>query len=235
MIPPPKTSLHDRQGVHHSSALVTPPVGSKPRFHSAAPRLSTRRVMLEGNDFRADLVRAGLGIRALAIAPSLSATGLTAGIGNEFATVMTKNAASAKRLGKARGERQARSRLFACPGPAVASTVAKAPNSGVCSAPLSKRHAATGGAATVLAYSATVACSTEDIPLPVSPVTRTTGPILVMTCQTSGRHTAQSRLSLDSVSPAASVHPPKARERRSLRLSGDSHSMSYATLGRHAR
>jgi NAD(P)-dependent dehydrogenase (short-subunit alcohol dehydrogenase family) len=41
-----------------------------------------------------------LGIRALAIAPSLFATGLTEGIPDEFATVLTKDAAFPKRLGK---------------------------------------------------------------------------------------------------------------------------------------
>lgn len=41
-----------------------------------------------------------LGIRALAIAPSLFATGLTKGIPDEFASVLTKDAAFPKRLGK---------------------------------------------------------------------------------------------------------------------------------------
>ncbi len=41
-----------------------------------------------------------LGIRALAIAPSLFATGLTEGIPDEFATVLTQDAAFPKRLGK---------------------------------------------------------------------------------------------------------------------------------------
>jgi len=41
-----------------------------------------------------------LGIRALAIAPSLFATGLTKGIPDEFATALTKDAAFPKRLGK---------------------------------------------------------------------------------------------------------------------------------------
>ncbi|MBN3453749.1 SDR family NAD(P)-dependent oxidoreductase [Mycolicibacterium sp.] len=41
-----------------------------------------------------------LGIRALAIAPSLFATGLTEGIPDEFATVLTKDAAFPKRLGR---------------------------------------------------------------------------------------------------------------------------------------
>lgn len=41
-----------------------------------------------------------LGIRALAIAPSLFATGLTEGIPDEYATVLTKDAAFPKRLGK---------------------------------------------------------------------------------------------------------------------------------------
>lgn len=41
-----------------------------------------------------------LGIRALAIAPSLFATGLTEGIPDEFATMLTKDAAFPKRLGK---------------------------------------------------------------------------------------------------------------------------------------
>lgn len=41
-----------------------------------------------------------LGIRALAIAPSLFATGLTEGIPDEFAAVLTKDAAFPKRLGK---------------------------------------------------------------------------------------------------------------------------------------
>ena len=41
-----------------------------------------------------------LGIRALAIAPSLFATGLTKGIPDEFANVLTKDAAFPKRLGK---------------------------------------------------------------------------------------------------------------------------------------
>ena len=41
-----------------------------------------------------------LGIRALAIAPSLFATGLTEGISDEFATVLTKDAAFPKRLGR---------------------------------------------------------------------------------------------------------------------------------------
>ncbi|OBG86353.1 3-hydroxy-2-methylbutyryl-CoA dehydrogenase [Mycobacterium sp. E802] len=41
-----------------------------------------------------------LGIRTLAIAPSLFATGLTEGIPDEFATVLTKDAAFPKRLGK---------------------------------------------------------------------------------------------------------------------------------------
>ena len=42
----------------------------------------------------------GLGIRALAIAPSLFATGLTEGIPDEFAAVLTKDAAFPKRLGR---------------------------------------------------------------------------------------------------------------------------------------
>ncbi|WP_099024750.1 SDR family NAD(P)-dependent oxidoreductase [Mycolicibacterium palauense] len=41
-----------------------------------------------------------LGIRALAIAPSLFATGLTKGIPDEFASALTKDAAFPKRLGK---------------------------------------------------------------------------------------------------------------------------------------
>jgi NAD(P)-dependent dehydrogenase (short-subunit alcohol dehydrogenase family) len=41
-----------------------------------------------------------LGIRALAIAPSLFATGLTQGIPDEYAAVLTKDAAFPKRLGK---------------------------------------------------------------------------------------------------------------------------------------
>lgn len=41
-----------------------------------------------------------LGIRALAIAPSLFATGLTKGIPDEFATQLTKDAAFPKRLGR---------------------------------------------------------------------------------------------------------------------------------------
>lgn len=41
-----------------------------------------------------------LGIRVLAIAPSLFATGLTEGIPDEFAAVLTKDAAFPKRLGK---------------------------------------------------------------------------------------------------------------------------------------
>jgi len=41
-----------------------------------------------------------LGIRALAIAPSLFATGLTEGIPDEFAKALTKDAAFPKRLGK---------------------------------------------------------------------------------------------------------------------------------------
>ncbi len=42
----------------------------------------------------------GLGIRALAIAPSLFATGLTEGIPDEYVSVLTKDAAFPKRLGK---------------------------------------------------------------------------------------------------------------------------------------
>lgn len=42
----------------------------------------------------------GLGIRVLAIAPSLFATGLTEGIPDEFATQLTKDAAFPKRLGR---------------------------------------------------------------------------------------------------------------------------------------
>ena len=49
-----------------------------------------------------------LGIRAMAIAPSLFATGLTEGIPDEFAATLTKDAAFPKRLGPARGVRQAR-------------------------------------------------------------------------------------------------------------------------------
>ena len=41
-----------------------------------------------------------LGIRALAIAPSLFATGLTEGIPDEFAKQLTKDAAFPKRLGR---------------------------------------------------------------------------------------------------------------------------------------
>ena len=41
-----------------------------------------------------------LGIRALAIAPSLFSTGLTAGIPDEFANVLTKDAAFPKRMGR---------------------------------------------------------------------------------------------------------------------------------------
>lgn len=42
----------------------------------------------------------GVGIRVLAIAPSLFATGLTEGIPDEFAAVLTKDAAFPKRLGR---------------------------------------------------------------------------------------------------------------------------------------
>jgi len=42
----------------------------------------------------------GLGIRALAIAPSLFATGITAGIPEEFAAQLTKDAAFPKRMGR---------------------------------------------------------------------------------------------------------------------------------------
>lgn len=41
-----------------------------------------------------------IGVRALAIAPSLFATGLTKGIPDEFATMLTKDAAFPKRLGR---------------------------------------------------------------------------------------------------------------------------------------
>ena len=41
-----------------------------------------------------------LGIRVLAIAPSLFATGLTKGIPDEFATALTKDAAFPKRMGR---------------------------------------------------------------------------------------------------------------------------------------
>ncbi len=42
----------------------------------------------------------GLGIRAMSIAPSLFATGLTEGIPDEFAAALTKDAAFPKRLGR---------------------------------------------------------------------------------------------------------------------------------------
>ena len=42
----------------------------------------------------------GLGIRAMAIAPSLFATGLTEGIPDEFAAALTRDAAFPKRLGR---------------------------------------------------------------------------------------------------------------------------------------
>ncbi|MCB1282760.1 MAG: SDR family oxidoreductase [Microthrixaceae bacterium] len=42
----------------------------------------------------------GLGIRALAIAPSLFSTGLTEGIPDEFAAMLTKDAAFPKRMGR---------------------------------------------------------------------------------------------------------------------------------------
>jgi NAD(P)-dependent dehydrogenase (short-subunit alcohol dehydrogenase family) len=42
----------------------------------------------------------GLGIRALAIAPSLFATGLTEGIPDEYAAMLTKDAAFPKRMGR---------------------------------------------------------------------------------------------------------------------------------------
>jgi NAD(P)-dependent dehydrogenase (short-subunit alcohol dehydrogenase family) len=42
----------------------------------------------------------GLGIRALAIAPSLFATGITAGIPDDFAAALTKDAAFPKRMGR---------------------------------------------------------------------------------------------------------------------------------------
>ena len=42
----------------------------------------------------------GLGIRALAIAPSLFATGITQGIPDEFANALTKDAAFPKRMGR---------------------------------------------------------------------------------------------------------------------------------------
>ena len=48
-----------------------------------------------------------LGIRVLAIAPSLFATGLTKGIPDEFASALTKDAAFPKRLGRPGGVRQA--------------------------------------------------------------------------------------------------------------------------------
>ncbi len=41
-----------------------------------------------------------LGIRALAIAPSLFSTGITAGIPDDFATMLTKDAAFPKRMGR---------------------------------------------------------------------------------------------------------------------------------------
>ena len=46
-----------------------------------------------------------MGIRVLAIAPSLFATGLTEGIPDEFAKVLTKDAAFPKRLGRRRSTR----------------------------------------------------------------------------------------------------------------------------------
>ena len=49
-----------------------------------------------------------LGIRVLAIAPSLFATGLTEGIPDEFAKALTKDAAFPKRLGRPGGVREAR-------------------------------------------------------------------------------------------------------------------------------
>ena len=42
----------------------------------------------------------GLGIRALSIAPSLFSTGLTEGIPDEFADILTKDAAFPKRMGR---------------------------------------------------------------------------------------------------------------------------------------
>jgi NAD(P)-dependent dehydrogenase (short-subunit alcohol dehydrogenase family) len=42
----------------------------------------------------------GLGIRVLAIAPSLFSTGITAGIPDEFATALTRDAAFPKRMGR---------------------------------------------------------------------------------------------------------------------------------------
>jgi NAD(P)-dependent dehydrogenase (short-subunit alcohol dehydrogenase family) len=42
----------------------------------------------------------GIGVRCLAIAPSLFSTGLTAGIPDEFADVLTKDAAFPKRMGR---------------------------------------------------------------------------------------------------------------------------------------
>ena len=48
-----------------------------------------------------------LGIRVLAIAPSLFSTGITKGIPDEFAEVLTKDAAFPKRMGRRRGVRQA--------------------------------------------------------------------------------------------------------------------------------
>ena len=69
----------------------------------------------------------------------------------------------------------------------MAIAVARTSNIAVCSAPLSNRHTATGGARTVFEYSATAAWSTEDFPVPGSPVTSTTGPVRVTTCHTSGR------------------------------------------------
>jgi NAD(P)-dependent dehydrogenase (short-subunit alcohol dehydrogenase family) len=41
-----------------------------------------------------------LGIRSVAIAPSLFSTGLTEGIPDEFASVLTKDAAFPKRMGR---------------------------------------------------------------------------------------------------------------------------------------
>ena len=51
-----------------------------------------------------------LGIRVLAIAPSLFSTGITEGIPDEFAEVLTKDAAFPKRMGRPDGVRQARRR-----------------------------------------------------------------------------------------------------------------------------
>ena len=85
----------DERGVIISTASIAAFEGQIGQVAYAAAKAGIAGMMLT---MARDL--GGLGIRALAIAPSLFSTGITQGIPDEFAAALTKDAAFPKRMGR---------------------------------------------------------------------------------------------------------------------------------------